>query len=256
MNNIQLVWFQTTKGHFGDKQIYRYTLNNLRRNIDLNYFNKKILSLKVFNDDQYEDIVNNFSGFQPFIWHKNDIRIDDKSSYKDYAYYLLTNYLYDICNFYSTIKKNEYSEYTYLVEDDSPEICISGSLSDFLEDSIKTLSNNSDIFSINLRRVGLPSENGYLESELTFVKDKNISDQSHLYNFQNQVFRTKEMIVVVENILKNINDYINLHTEMAMEKSIRECFPNVLNLTYNPSIINSIHIGAENNKQFIKEYNL
>jgi hypothetical protein len=252
MNNIQLIWFQTTKGHFGNENIYKYTLDNLKKNIDLNYFDKKFLSLKVFNNDEYQEILEDFSNFKYFIWHLEDSRINDESPYKDYAYYLLNNYLADICNFYSSL--TEYSEYSYLIEDDSPEIVIKNSLCDFLENGINFLKNNPNIFSINLMRVGIPSEKEYLNHPLTFKNE--FSNESHSYNFQNQLFRTEDMIKVVNNIKNKYYKYMNLHTELALETGIRETYPGCSNITYNPRVINSIHIGSSNSHQYIKEYNL
>lgn len=258
-SNIQLVWFQTTKGHFGKKDLYLKTLNNLKKHTyNLNYFDNKFLSLKVFNDDNYDDIVKNFDGFKHFLWHKHDNRINEESPYKDYSYYLLTNYLGDIARCYQEIKRlGTYSKYTYLVEDDSPVI-LTKPLAVILNSSIEKLEKEPDLFSVHLKRIGVFKEDAnYLSGEIPIMFSlDHLFSSPHDYNFQNQVFRTDDMIKVSEKILENYDYLMQLHTERAVRTAIYDVFPKAYFVSWNATVGHSIHIGTSDADKWIENYEL
>ena len=132
--NINLIFFITTKGHFGRRDLYQYTIKNLRDSINLSFFNCRKLSIKKFlgDDEECNKIIKDLPEFSPAIFYNTDPRINDDSPVKDYGYYLLTNYLHDICNIYSDPKLLN-NEYTYIVEDDSPAIVNNYSLEYFIK---------------------------------------------------------------------------------------------------------------------------
>lgn len=258
-SDVNLVWFQTTKGHFGRKDIYKYTLNNLKNHIDLSYFDNKFLSLKIFNDDEYNKILKDFDGFTHFLWKKDDARINDESSYKDYGYYLLTNYLTDIAACYMEISLHKYSKYTLLIEDDSPEILYDNNLQFYIENAISKLESDNSIFSIHMKR------EGHLESDINYLSENYNEDSlfikdDHDYNFQNQIFRTDDMLKVATIIMANIANLINIHTERAVRTAIYH-YGELENkkfkfMSFLPKLCHSIHIGTNNSQEIIDSFNL
>ena len=258
MSDIDLIWFQTTNGHFTGRDIYKYTLNNLKKNINLDYFNNKFLSLKVFNNDEYLNILKDFDGFNHFLWKKQDERINDESSYNDYGYYLIGNYITDIALSYCRISEMKHSKYIYLVEDDSPEIILSGSLQEYIEDSIDFLEENENVFSVNLRRYGRNNNEEYLKYEDLGRVDNFIRRPSGS-DFQNQVFRASDMIKAAKEIRQNYSKYVNVHPESAVRyaidnsSTIKRYF-----FTYLPEFAHSIHLGAKESEflDLVKDYNL
>jgi hypothetical protein len=249
--SLNLIWFQTTKGHFGRKDLYLKTFNNLVKHIDLDKFDYKVFSLKVFKNDSEESalILENFKGFNyKFVWENLDPRINDESSYKDYGYYLLTNYLWDISHCYLKLKDSAHSKYCYLVEDDSPEIIYSNNLEFYLSKAIEKLEENPSIFSVHFKREGDILENNTNRS--LFLPD------NHDYNFQNQVFRTEDMIKVAEKIKENYRDLSDIHTERAVRTAIYMVNPNYKFISFNPSFVHSIHIGIEQPEKLTEYYKL
>ena len=250
--DIDLVWFQTTAGHAGIKDFYLHTLSNLRKNIDLSLFNNRFLSLKVFNNDEYQSILNNFPEFNSFIWSKSDERINIKSPIDDYSYYLLTNYLHDIYRVYLNIAHLPHSKYIYLIEDDSPEIITQNSLQYFLGQAISRLEEDKDLFSIHFRREGDLKE----YRDLSIWNDElYLKDQTE-YNFQNQIFRTSEMIKAAALIRDNYAQLYQIHTETATRLAIQSVNKNYRFGMFNPKYCSSIHIGTKDGYLWRKSYNI
>ena len=102
----------TTKGHFGAKDLYKYSLKNFNSfNLQENF--DKYLSIKVFKgDEELAQQISKEFNYKTFAWYNPDPNINDESPYKDYGYYLLTNYLADIVNVYSQeeLLKNDLEE--------------------------------------------------------------------------------------------------------------------------------------------------
>ena len=241
----------TTKGHFGRNDLYKYSLKNFN-SFNLQDLFDKYLSIKVFKgDEKLGEEISKEINYNTLTWYNPDPKIKNDSPYKDYAYYLLTNYLTDIVNLYSReeLLKNEY---TFIYEDDSPIIINNNDFSFYIKESKKKLEENKDIFSVHFKRIGM------------FKDDKNYSNidiesdftQPHDYNFQNQLFRTKDMFNVVNIIKQNWNEFRNVHTERAVKLGINAFNPDFKHISFNPKDAHSIHIGTENSDKWINSYNL
>lgn len=245
---INLIFFITTKGHFGRKDLYKYTLKNFNSLNEQNSFDK-YLSIKIFKDDesQADKIISDFN-YKTFKWYNPDPNINEESPYKDYAYYLLTNYLGDIVNTYSQqeLLKNEY---TFIYEDDSPIIIKENNFKFYLDKAIQKLSEDKDLFSVHFQRVGELNENKEKENISFFT-------ENHDYNFQNQLFRTKDMFDVANIIKSNWSILRNIHTERAVKLAIDAKKSNFKHLSFMPSLAHSIHIGIQQSEEIIKKYQL
>lgn len=249
---MNLLIFQTTKGHFGRFDLYQYTFQNLCDSIEPDFFNQKFLSLKVFKDDlarQY-DIMKFFGeSFKYFIWSNEDARITDDSPVKDYGYYLLTNYLADIGRVYQS-KQLQSEEFTYLVEDDSPVIIHHKNLKFYLKEAVNFLKEHPNCFSVHFERYGKLTPPSQLYSA------DNIGPYRDEYNFQNQVFRTTDMAKVSDYILQNYGVLHNIHTETAVKTAINATFPRAKHCYFNIGNAHSIHIGTSDSDRWINSYKL
>lgn len=251
MDKMNLIFFMTTKGHFGAKDLYKYSLKNFNSfNLQENF--DKYLSIKVFKgDEELAQQISKEFNYKTFSWYNPDPNINDESPYKDYGYYLLTNYLADIVNVYSQeeLLKNEY---TFIYEDDSPIIINDHDFSFYINESKKKLEENKNIFSVHFQRIGI------------FKDDKNYSNinihsdftQPHDYNFQNQLLRTKDMFNVANIIKQNWNQFRNIHTERAVKLGINAFNSNFKHISFNPKNAHSIHIGTEDAGKWIENYSL
>ncbi len=246
--SINLIFWITTKGHFGRKDLYQYTLKNLRDSIDLDFFKNKKLSIKQFSGDESEclGIINNMPEFEPYVWRNNDKRICDDSSYNDYAYYLLNNYLLDICNVYSDENLLN-NEYTYIIEDDSPLILDKYKLEHLIKLAIDKLKSDKNIFSIHFER--------FFDKKETF-NNEILNNANNDYNFQNQIFRTRDMFDVVKIIKNNYTMLHKIHTERAVKIAINNFNKNSLHLFFPKSWGYSIHIGTDNSQEIINTFSL
>ena len=249
---IRLLFFLTTKGHHGKFDLYKVTLNRLRQQIDFGGF-KKYLSIKVFPGDEarFKQIIKDFEDFEIIRWDSEDQRIKDESPFKDYAYYLLTNYLADITRTYLKIGAKE--EYTFICEDDSPIIEKESTVNDFIPQAIKALQDDWNLFSVHLRRECFPSDPNYLAGG---YKQGDTFTEPHDNNFQNQVFRTRDMIKVAQIIAGDYRNLMQVHTERAVQISILRSNPNFKHISWNPNLAHSIHIGVPDYENWIKAFSL
>lgn len=254
-NDLDLVFFMTNLGHHGRYDLYKYTLNNLKKNThNLFTFSNKFLSIKDFSKgEDTSGIVKHFSEFNVFVNKNSDHNIQKDAPYNNYGYYLLNNYLADIANCYLRLKDIPHSKYAYLVEDDSPEILLSASFSNFVDQAIKKLESDPNIFSIHLKRENLESA-ANLNGDIN--KDFFIDSQNNDYNFQNQIFRIDDMVKVSEIIRDNYNSLSPIHTERAVRTAIYSLNPKFRFVYCNSNFAYSTHIGVSNSEEYIKYFNL
>lgn len=249
---INFIFFMTTKGHCGRKDLYKFSLKNID-SLSCEKLFDRYLSIKVFKNDQEETekILKDFKGYKVFPWYNPDPNINDESPYKDYAYYLLTNYLIDIVNLYSQeeLLKNKY---TFIYEDDSPIIINQNNFNFYINKSIEKLEQDKDIFSVHFKRIGV-----FKEDE-AYLKNTN-SDLINLaedYNFQNQLFRTEDMFKTAQAIKNNWEKLKHIHTETAVKLGTKIINPNFKYLEFNPKYAHSIHIGTFDSEKWIESYSL
>lgn len=249
MSKLNFLFFMTTKGHFGRKDLYRTTINNFNRLAKIEDFDK-FLSIKIFTGDQEEarKIIQEIN-YTTFPWFNPDKKITDESPYKDYAYYLLGNYLADIANVYSQ-KVLLNNEYTFLCEDDSPLIINNYNLEYYITKAISELEKDKNLFSVHFQRIGIFKE----DSDYKKININSEFTPSHDYNFQNQVFRTKEMFEVANIIKANWEILRNVHTERAVKLAIDARNPKSKHISFNPFNTHSIHIGTQNSNDWINSY--
>jgi hypothetical protein len=251
MSKINLIFFMTTKGHFGKNDLYKYSLKNFN-SFNLQNLFDKYLSLKIFKgDEELGEKISSEIGYNTFTWYNPDPKINNESQYKDYTYYLLTNYLSDIVNLYSReeLLKNEY---TFIYEDDSPIIINNYDFEYYINKAKQKLEENKNIFSIHFQRVGLFKN----DLEYSNIDVKSDFTKPHRYNFQNQLFRTKYMFEVANIIKQNWRQLNYQHTEAAVELGINHMNKNFEHISFNPKEAHSIHIGTEDYQKWIESYNL
>lgn len=265
IENTNLIFFLTSIGHWGNDQIYKYTLNSVRNQIDINKFKNRIVSLKLFNDNQEKckEILSDFGDFNhQFVWSNPDPKINSNSSYgAGHPYYLLTNYLHDIAAAYLKLEQEgNYGKYTYLVEDDSPVILAQNNLEFYINEGIKKLEEEPNLFSVHIMREGnLKNSPNYLKEQSKYeLEDNNlyVKDRFNNYNFQNQIMRTDLMIKVAHKIKENYNQLFQVHTESAVRAAINMVDSEYKICYFNPRMVHSNHIGIQNWKEMVESYNL
>jgi hypothetical protein len=251
MDKINLIFFMTTKGHFGRNNLYKYSLKNFN-SFNLQDLFDKYLSIKVFKgDEKLGEEISKEINYNTFTWYNPDPKINNDSPYKDYAYYLLTNYLADIVNLYSQENLLN-NEYTFIYEDDSPIIINNNNFQYYIEEAKKKLEKNSDIFSVHFQRIGLFKDS----IEYNNIDIKSNFTEPHDYNFQNQLLRTKDMFKVAQLIKENWQKLQYIHTERAVKLGINLLNQNFKHISFNPKDAHSIHIGTEDADKWISSYNL
>jgi len=251
MNKINFIFFMTTKGHFSKTDLYKYSLKNISSlNLGGNF--DKYLSIKIFKGDEElsKEISKEFN-YKTYAWYNPDPNINIESPYKNYPYYLLTNYLVDIINVYSQeeLLKNEY---TFIYEDDSPIIINNYDFNYYINEAKKQLEKDKNIFSIHFKRIGFFKN----DHEYNNIDIKSNFTESHDYNFQNQLFRTKDMFDVANIIKTNWEELKHVHTERAVKLGINKLNFNFKHISFNPKDAHSIHIGTSDSKKWIDSYNI
>lgn len=199
---IALLFFTSTKGHFGFKKIYADTLEHLNKQIPLGNFTQKIGHIKVspgeeeLGEKMKSDLIN--YGFDDVIltvadWSRGVVHQNE--------------YMRDVIRV--SQKQNIYScPYVLWLEDDSPFTSHPVSLETCLNRMTKMLDASPDILSVRfLRRPDLPS------SPIIPSGNEEYFWSPH-FNFQPVIMRSRDFYLACKIIDDNFESTKNIQCEM------------------------------------------
>lgn len=256
---LNVVFFITTRGRYGCKDIHKYALEstleqiNSLRDIRVD----KFVSVKCFKGDRntiLPQLLNDFNTFVPFVWYQDNQNLPDNPQKECYDRYLLGNYFIDLVNTLSlpVLLKNTY---TYLIEDDSPLIILQKDFKYYFGKAKETLESGSGIFSIFFRREGKkPQQSDYLCLHNDEKIEGDFLSKRYECNLQNKFFKTENMHKAMIRHKEWIKDLLFTHPERAMHRAIEYSFPNAQHICFNSCMAHSVHLGHQNSNDWIEAY--
>ena len=203
MSNVDLCVFISSKDRYGRYDDYKATIRQLFKSNVNKIFNRKFLSLKVFENDQEnaKNIINFFSeyGFEIFII-KDMLNITDNDRYQNRQKFI-GGIAHDICSFFIE-NGDKLSKYVFVLEDDSPIIIKEHSLDFYVEKSILELENDPDLEAIRFLRLShneIPTSpiNWFIRHEMEVPNlSELIYKGKYWYSFQPRVNKTETLLNV------------------------------------------------------------
>lgn len=243
LNDISLIVFSTTLGHCGFRDIYKYTLRHLEDNYGLANFGGHYAALKVHNGDeeQFTEMTRYFKGFN-IIKELGYIGLNPnpQSSQENYAKYMIGSYSRSVANMFSWFRIE--TKYCLWVEDDCL-IMSDGKALEYIQKAKEYLDAHPDVFSIHMDGIEFPLPNDDL-----FGPTK--------YAFRPHLFRTEKMVEVANCFKFNYEALRNVHPELVYETIIRQLYPNISFVKWNPKYLSQLHLGQSDFHEIAFKYKL
>lgn len=251
---LNLIFFTSTKGHFGHKDIYKHTLNNLAQKINPSLIPKKVAHIKISPGE--ENVATEMRAFL-YQWGFNNVleSTADWSHNQNHG----EEYTKDITKTLDFLAQNSPQEYSLWMEDDY----VFNIKKDFLklEDlfgmGINALKDDlrNMVVRFNLNR----AEKDKVEKVHCYInRQKNNATQwGATVTFQPCLYNMRSLwwsyCVFIKN---NWEQLKNMHIELRSGYSllpltnIEEPF-----LEFDYNIVNSVHIGTKDYKEILEKYN-
>ena len=247
LKDLTLAYFVTTLGHYGFKDIYKYSLKYLNQNFGLENFGDKRAVIKVFNneDSVFDEMSKSFDGFQIFKeYGSTGINDNPHQDENTYAHYLLNNYLVSIINMYSSDIK---TEFVLWYQDDEVLGMNRHKLElaphDYFASAFDVLRKHPDVFAVYFEGPEHP-----LETDHLFGYRK--------YAFAPHIARTKDYFKIVTFIRYNFKQFLGAHPEMACEMVVKHFNPKANFAMFNSKFIWNRNLGGGNSLEVRKELGL
>lgn len=237
---INLVFFTSTAGHFGHKDVYKITILHYKKLFNgWGFFSKVFCHIKVRpkEQDQLPEMID--------FLYENDIHplvtIGDWQRGMSHQ----NEYLKDIYTVFSN-PEIQANPYTFWVEDDSP-LKINGQTTavDFVLRAIEILRSNPTILNFRFMRDGLPvNPNDQIDG---------VFNKSNVFDFQPNISRSRDLYIASLLIMKNWENFKNIQCEMGFRMAmdtISSMHP-YRYLVFNPALITSYHIGTPDYQNYL-----
>lgn len=246
-DKLAFSFFTSTRGHFGQKYLYRHTLKRLEEKIPLFISYYKVAHIKVtpgeeeLGEEIERDLID--YGFE-VLKTTADWRHNDSSH--------VVGYYQDMMKVYSDPDLREYP-YVFAWEDDW---LIEGeNLEPLIHEALKFLKENIDSLCV---RVNKKEDN---DISRTFEATKNIVGQRIDYTnwgptvtFQPTLFKTAPWAYSVQLINNNLDILETIHCELASGNAMKN-FSNSKTPFYffRPDVLSVKHIGEEGMEEILNK---
>ncbi len=239
---VTLCFFTSTKGHFGHKDVYLRTLNQLHRQFPLDYFGARLAHIKVtpgeeaIAEQMAEELVKR--GFELLTttaaWSRG-------TSHQ-------IGYMQDVV----TVSKDPLvheNPYVLWLEDDSLSVPHDGDYSRLLGDSLRFF-DDPEILSVRLLRRCDHAGSPILRQE------KNYFFSPH-FNFQPAFLRSRDFYLAALTIERNPEATARVQCEMLWRLVLANFTRNPLcHVVWNPDHAETIHLGTPEYPRLVEEYKL
>ena len=248
--NLNLIFFTSTKGHFGHKDIYKHTLNDLATKIDPKLLDKKVAHIKISPGE--EDLAVEMRAFL-YQWGFNEVlsTVADWSHNANHG----EEYTKDITKTLDFLSTYGAAEYTLWMEDDYVFQYKNSlfKLKDPFQMAINSLKDDlgNMVVRFNLDK---PSPNAIEKVNCCVNRQKeNYTQWGPTVTFQPTIYRTKDLWWAYCIFIKNNWEKLkNVHIELRSGYSLfpltnkKEPF-----LEFDYDIARSVHIGVKNYKEIL-----
>lgn len=241
---INLVLFTSTKGHFGNKEIYQKTLEDLFKKIDSNLF-FKFAHIKVSPDEEgvAKEMTEFLLSFGFFVdqtigsWSHND--------HQSHA----VGYTQDIIKSFNNDRLH-LQEHSLWLEDDWLFNVKKFDLEYYINYAIKQLKVNKDLlcFRFNHEIHEINKDNN-INKDIYYIQTDKSTPYGSTFTFQPNITRTRDTWLAYKFINEYWSHIKNMHIELQSGwgfkhlTSISEHFA-----FFDPEYINCTHIGGNPNE--------
>ena len=206
MNNLSLNFFTSSRGHFSNKEIYKYTLSDLYKKSEYIKSNScgKIGHIKISpNEIEIGEKIEQ-SLYLDFQFHKV-IKTIGNWTHNDNSHHI--EYLKDIKTLYSNAGLSNY-KYGLNLEDDF--IFHTPNFDNYIGRAIGILENNPELLNIRYSRIDQPNRAREIATSKQIKDD--LYSNSEEWSFNPAFIRNRDMRFISQFAYKN-HLSINLHCE-------------------------------------------
>lgn len=254
---INLIFFTSTKGHFGHKDIYQHTLNSLKKQIAPERIGYKVAHIKVSPDEHhiaYEmmDFLEQW-GFDKILTTEANWSHDGNHG---------EEYTKDIQKTLEYLSVNPNTEeFTLWMEDDyifniNKETKCPQNLDFYFDRAINVLKSNFRLQTVRFN-LDKPDKDKILQyDDLVYLQKKNYTPYQNTVTFQPTIYRTKDLWWSYCVFLKNNWEKLkHTHIELRSGYSLFPLTDSPMPFAeFNYDIVRSIHIGTKNYKEILKQH--
>lgn len=240
---ISLLFFTSTKGHFGHKDVYLTTLNHLERQIPLATFAAKVAHIKVGTDDGEAGarmatelerrgfkVIQTVADWKRGTSHQQAYMADVVRVSKEVSIYA--------------------NPHIWWLEDDEAIRCHEGSLEEVLARMVRLVESSPDVLSARFLRAG------DLASSPILKQEKDHFWSPHL-NFQEPLMRSRDFDLVCKIIEHNWAQIQQIQCEMLWRLMLAPFSRSELkHIVWNPGYAETIHLGTPDYPRLKQELGL
>lgn len=241
-DNLAIVLYTTTKGHFGYKDCYKHTVERMLKEIPFFDSYRKVAHIKYSKEDgenqliEMETFLNKY-GFNVLIT-KGDWSHNKNSHSQEYYKDMLKVF----CSTEIRSKK-----YTFICEDDEL-LNFKGSFSKSVGAAISFLEKHRNALCVKVNRdieTDLSKATEVFD-DLIYSQDNDYTPWGPTFTFQPTIVRSSEWMHSLRIINKNLHLLDRVHCELISGQVFKQ-FSDSTNpfLFFNPNKINTKHIGLE-----------
>lgn len=235
MNSLPIVvtLYTSTKGHWGCKDLYLHTINHLNKECPLSYFGTKLAHIKVTPGE--ESVAEKM---------ESELKSRGFSVFKTVAGWSRGTehqhgYLGDMRTV-SMLQEFHSQPFMLLLEDDSPFVSHSQSLTDLLGQACQELGQDHELVSLRTLRRGDLSSSPMIDAQ----KDSRWFWSPH-FNFQPAILRTRDWYHAHRMIETNWSQVSHLQCELLL-RLVFEQFSRrqTKHAVYWPDYAETFHLGT------------
>jgi hypothetical protein len=241
---INLVLFTSTKGHFGNKQIYQKTIKDLFNKIDSNSF-FKFAHIKVSpNEEKIAEEMEEFLLSYKFLVDKTS----GNWSHSDHQSHAV-GYTQDIIKAFYNDKLHE-QQYSLWLEDDWIFNVKQNNLEHYINYATEQLKLNKDLLCFRFNHeIHEVNEEANINKDIYYIQTDQSTPYGSTFTFQPNITRTRDTWLAYKFIDQYWEHIKNMHIELQSGWGFKHLTSNKNHFAFfNPTYIDCTHIGGNPNE--------
>jgi hypothetical protein len=250
---VSLTFYTTSKGHFGNRDCYRSTIERLVEDGILYSFSERVAHIK--DSGEGTEDIKRF-----LVDHGFEIKIrkgewDNHNHVSKNSDFPIAGYYGDMFNLMSE-QSVQNNEFIFFLEDDNI-INNKKELTYFLKEGVNLLRKNKDILCIRINRTDIEGWDDISKAtKITkdiYVQDEDYTKYGPTLTFQPTIMRTRDWFAAVRFINKNWDQFKDSHCEIVSGHVMRYLFSDASKpfAFFDPELISCEHIGT---REFAKNH--
>jgi hypothetical protein len=208
MNKLALCLFTSTKGHFGRKDIYKITIENLFSQIGFEFFHKRVAHIKRSDgdDETFEEMLKFFNDYGFIVIYSFGQWSHNNNSHA-------SEYTKDIITMFSNKHVNECDFNLWLEDDWLFKISSGNSLFHFFDSACESLRKDKDLLCLRFNSQDYDKDK-VLQKDGYLLQAYNYTQYGPTFTFQPNITRTRDSYIAYKVIRDNQDKIGNMHIEL------------------------------------------